>query len=113
MSRSKGVRGELEACEALAGIIPGLKRSYHQSRSGDDAPDIDCPGCKWWIEVKRAERVNLVKALGQASGAAHMADLLAGGTGLTARPGVVAFRGNHEQWGVAFYLADWERVVGR
>lgn len=54
--RNKGARGELEACEALAGVWPNLQRGLTQTRGGGDCPDIDGEGVPYWIEVKRGKR---------------------------------------------------------
>lgn len=65
-SRTKGVTGEREAAAAFAKAT-GIqcKRSYHQYRSGADAPDLvaDAPV---HLEVKRLRRIAILDALRQA-----------------------------------------------
>lgn len=123
-SRSKGKRGELEACEALAEVWPGLKRTYHQSRSGSDAPDIDGPNCPVWIEVKRQERINIHEAMEQAYAATPKAAFrcdVAGclkpcgrGEGvMLSRPPVIVHKRNRGEWLVTMRASDLKRLVGR
>lgn len=73
-SREKGKRGERMAAKALSALYPGMERQYNQSRRGSDAPDIDAPGCPWWVEVKFCENSNqpafIRKAFKQATTAA-------------------------------------------
>lgn len=111
-SRDKGKRGELEACEALADVWPGLQRTYHQSRAGSDAPDIDGPGCPVWIEVKRQERINIHAAMEQAVEAVAPMDL-GYGEGWIPRPPVIAHKRNRGEWLVTVRARDLKMLVGR
>ena len=90
-SRSKGVRGELEAAKVLSKAT-GLqfRRVYGQSRQGDDAPDIDAPGSPWFIEVKLGKSHRIERAMGQA-----MAGALAEGKG---RIPMVVSREDRSPW---------------
>lgn len=97
-SRDKGCRGELEACEALAHVWPGLQRTYHQARSGSDAPDIDGPGCPVFIEVKRQETLNVHQAIRQAADAASRE------TGY--RPPIVVHKRNRGEWLITLRVID-------
>lgn len=117
-SRDKGKRGELEACEVLADVWPGLQRTYHQSRAGSDAPDIDGPGCPAWIEVKRQERINIHEAMEQAAEAASAAwTTVPGDLYLmkldTKRPPVVIHKRNRGEWLVTVRAKDLRRLMGR
>lgn len=98
--REKGKRGEREACEALAPVFPGLRRTYHQSRDGGDAPDVDSDACPVWIEVKRAEAINVHAAVKQAQVAAK-----------GRRPVMVAHKRNRGEWLVTMPLATLGRLV--
>jgi hypothetical protein len=109
MSRAKGCRGELEACEALKDVWPGLQRTYHQARAGSDAPDIDAPGCPVWLEVKRQERINIHEAIDQAL----TATLVTGTNADVTRPPVVVHKRNRGEWLVTMRVSDLKRVVGR
>lgn len=108
MSRSKGKRGELEACEALSDVWPDLKRVYGQSRMGSDAPDIDGPGCPVWIEVKRQESINVHAAMGQARDGA----LLAVETDGRRRPPVIVHKRNRGEWLVTMRAKDLAHLIG-
>lgn len=108
-SRDKGKRGELEACEALAHVWPGLERTYHQARDGSDAPDIDGPGCPVWIEVKRQERINVHEAMKQALDASLDEEgflMLRGGV---VRPPVIVHKRNRGEWLVTMRAKDLPR----
>ena len=65
--RDKGKRGERELAKKLQALDPEARRSFGQSRSGADAPDIiidyDPP---LWIECKVGKRPPTAKALQQA-----------------------------------------------
>jgi len=108
-SRDKGKRGELEACEALAEVWPGLQRTYHQSRAGSDAPDIDGPGCPAWIEVKRQERIAIHAAMEQAFEACRYEGTPVG----LARPPVIVHKRNRGEWLVTMRAKDLARLVKR
>ena len=56
-SRSKGIRGELEAVKLWSRWFPGCKRSFGQARQGYEQPDIICGGIEkeFYIEVKRTK----------------------------------------------------------
>jgi hypothetical protein len=84
-SRRKGKVGELEVAQVLREAIPGLdaKRSYHQARGGEEAPDVAC-GLPLWLEVKRQKRPNIGAAIAQA----------------------VKERGGRPVWAAAFTRAD-------
>lgn len=107
MARDKGVRGELEACEALAGVFPGLQRTYHQARAGSDAPDIDGEHCPFWFEVKRTERLNIHEAMAQAVKACRES-----GHDFVPRPPAVIHKRNRGEWLITFRVADLASVVG-
>lgn len=61
-SRRKGKAGEREVAKILRPLWPDVKRGW-QSRSGEDAPDVD--GSPYWVEVKRTERENIRSAYNQ------------------------------------------------
>lgn len=115
MSRTKGVVGEREACEALAEVWPNLERTYHQARKGSDAPDIDGPGCPVWLEVKRQERINIHEAMAQATKASEIRvlRLLAGTSVEVPRPPVIVHRRSRGEWLVTMRASDLSRVMGR
>jgi hypothetical protein len=116
MSRDKGKRGELEACEALKDVWPGLERTYHQARKGSDAPDVDGPGCPVWLEVKRTERINIHQAMEQAKQAAYdgsNANAVVVDGFLVPRPPVIVHRRSRGEWLVTMRASDLKRVVGR
>jgi hypothetical protein len=118
-SRDKGKRGELEACEALKDVWPGLQRTYHQARAGSDAPDIDGPGCPVWIEVKRQERINVHEAMDQAQRAATtegkplLTDEGDQYRFLSWRPPAVVHKRNRGEWLVTVRARDLARLIGR
>jgi len=90
-------------------VWPGLQRTYHQSRSGDDAPDIDGPGCPVWIEVKRQETINIHAAMRQAMDCAHPCGR---DDQAMNRPPVVVHKRNRGEWLVTMRAADLMRIVG-
>lgn len=97
--RNKGARGELEACEALAGVWPNLQRGLTQTRGGGDCPDIDAPAGEprvpWWVEVKRGARApHPAPAYEQARQASD------------GRPPLVLTRADRGPWLVTMALAD-------
>lgn len=53
-SRTKGAVGEREVVDLLKPVFPHAERSYHQARSGSDAPDVD--GTPYWIECEMSAR---------------------------------------------------------
>lgn len=117
-SRDKGKRGELEACEALADVWPNLQRTYHQSRAGSDAPDIDGPGCPAWIEVKRQERINVHEAMEQALEAAQpryegVPIFRKPTVDPFSRPPVIVHRRSRGEWLVTMRAKDLARLVKR
>jgi hypothetical protein len=65
-SRSKGKRGELEACHFLNDLLGTQARRGQQFKGTPDSPDIvdAIPGVH--IEVKRVEALNVSKAMEQA-----------------------------------------------
>ena len=67
MSRVKGKVGERElAAELRTRLGLDAQRSYHQSRDGTEAPDVDVAGLPIWAECKRMARPAPVRALEQA-----------------------------------------------
>lgn len=53
-SRRKGISGELEACKLFKPYFPDVRRSFGQSRSGYEQPDIIGGVEKYfYVEVKR------------------------------------------------------------
>lgn len=104
-ARDKGVRGELEACEALADVWPGLQRTYHQARSGSEAPDIDGPGCPAWIEVKRQEAFSIHAAMAQALKASRPVPTI------DTRPPVVVHKRNRGEWLVTMRASDLKQLI--
>ena len=102
-SRTKGARWEREVAIMLRDAMPGaeVKRGW-QSRSGSDAPDVDCP-C-WWIECKVGKRPNLFGAL-------HQAEEAAEGDRQKRAPVVVAKR-DREPPVLAMRLDAWLELVG-
>jgi len=66
-SRSKGVRGELEAAEELRRLFGVEARRGRQFQGTDESPDVqvDIPGVHF--EVKRNEALRLYEALAQAA----------------------------------------------
>jgi len=73
-SVTKGKAGEREACAVLADALPGLQRTYGQSRGGHEAADIDALGCPYRIEVKVQKNPNPGTAYEQALEDARDAD---------------------------------------
>jgi hypothetical protein len=125
-SRDKGKRGELEACEALKDVWPGLQRTYHQARAGSDAPDIDGPGCGFWLEVKRTERLNIHEAMEQALTASmqwhEVGSMRIGRSRVFSlepappeqrRPPAIVHKRNRGEWLVTVRARDLARLMGR
>ena len=116
-SRSKGKRGELEACEALAEVWPGLKRQYGQARMHSSTPDIDGPGCPVFIEVKRQESINVHKAMEQAVAAGeHILKWVKvgetpDGPTFAPRPRVIVHKRNRGEWLVTVRARDLRRLI--
>lgn len=122
-ARSKGIRGELEACKALAEVWPGLKRIYGQARANSSSPDIDAPGCPVFIEVKRQESINVHAAMEQAveacaQGAKESSGYVIGATpavarigyAALARPPVIIHKRNRGEWLVTVRVRDLARL---
>ena len=63
--REKGKRWEREVASRFREAMPGthVKRGW-QTRSGEDAPDVDCP--PFWIECKVGKAPPVLPALEQA-----------------------------------------------
>lgn len=57
-SRSKGIRGELEACKLFRPYFPEVRRSFGQSRKGYEQPDLIGGGIedRFFVEVKRVKK---------------------------------------------------------
>jgi hypothetical protein len=110
MSRSKGCRGEREACEALKEVWPNLQRVYGQARQNSSSPDIDGPGCPVFIEVKRQESINVHAAMAQAAGACLDPPRTSGNY---SRPPVVVHRRSRGEWLVTLRAKDLARLVKR
>jgi Holliday junction resolvase len=98
-SRSKGARGELEACEALARIGLDCRRTVQYNGKGG-VGDIVCDGANIHFEVKRTEHFRLYFALDQA---------------LTDRKGdsvpVLVHRPSHKPWVLIMRVDDVPRFV--
>lgn len=101
-SRSKGVRGELEAARELERVLGCTARRGQQFSGGGESPDVvhNIPGVH--IEVKRTERLQLYAAMYQA----HR------DSGLDAVP-VVLHRKSKEPWVVVCYLDDLPLLADR
>jgi hypothetical protein len=111
-SRDKGKRGELEACEALAEVWPGLKRQYGQARMHSSTPDIDGPGCPVFIEVKRQESINVHKAMEQANASSTFQDPNADAPWMyQPRPPVIVHKRNRGEWLVTVRARDLKRIL--
>ena len=69
MSRRKGAAWERELVLRFREAMPGAQvhRGF-QSRSGEEAADVDCP--VFWVEAKRGKKPNVRGALQQAIEAA-------------------------------------------
>ena len=96
-SLDKGKRGEREVVAAFEAAGFSARRGW-QARSGSDAPDIvvdELPS--FWIEVKRAVRVNIHAAMRQAMAA------------LAKRPGIpiVISRNDGQVHLVTMRFDDW------
>jgi hypothetical protein len=112
-SRDKGKRGELEACEALKDVWPGLVRVYGQARMNSSSPDIDAPGCPVFIEVKRQESINVHKAMEQAMDALkEWLTKNAQPATFEVRPPIIVHKRNRGEWLVTMRAADLHRVLG-
>lgn len=107
-SRDKGKRGELEACEALAEMWPGLKRIYGQARANNSSPDIDAPGCPVWLEVKRNEGRSVYEAMAQALDACLAPPRSSGNP---SRPPVIVHKRNRGEWLVTVRAVDLARLL--
>jgi hypothetical protein len=65
LSRRKGAAYERELANMFRAVMPGADiRRGIQYRSGEEAPDVDCP--VFWIEAKRGKQPNVRAALRQA-----------------------------------------------
>ena len=94
-SRQKGKRGELELAKALQGYGFGeARRGQQYSGINGDADVVGLPGIH--IECKRVERLDVVKAMHQASKDAG-----------DSKTPVVMHRKNNEPWLVTMLLDDW------
>jgi hypothetical protein len=126
--RDKGKRGELEACEALKDVWPGLRRMYGQARQNSATPDIDGPGCPVHIEVKRQEKINVHRAMFQAIAASaysstdvtalEFGGLKPGETPTVRvtgkfRPPVIVHKRNRGEWLVTVRAVDLARLLSR
>lgn len=99
-SRQKGKRGELELAHILQAYGYDTRRGQQYSGAKGDADVIGIPGLH--IECKRAERLDLTKALEQAE--------------RDHAPGtvpVVMHRKNGEGWQVTLSLEDFIHLWGR
>lgn len=94
-SRNKGKRGEREWAKWLSDRGFAAKRGM-QNRGGPDSPDVVCPGLPIHWEVKRAETLNIDKALAQAK--KDRKDNLVS---------AVAHKKNNGQWVVLMSADDW------
>lgn len=98
-SRSKGARGELEACEALGRIGLDCRRTVQYNGKGG-VGDIVCDRANLHLEVKRTEHFRLYLALEQA---------------LTDRKNdavpIVMHRPSHKPWVVIMRVDDVPRFV--
>jgi len=104
-SRAKGKRGERDLAAALRVLgIPA--RRGQQFHGGPDSADVVSELVGYHIEVKTEERLNIWKAMEQASR----------DSGWPEEP-LVAFKKNRKEWLVALRLEDfvrlWRRANGR
>ncbi len=104
--RTKGKVGEREAAALLTDLLGvECKRSYQQSRSGSDAPDVVCGDLPLWVEVKRGKRPLPIAALQQAieakaqSGDCH------------AHVPIALTRADHGEWIVTLRASDLPEVA--
>jgi len=65
-SRRKGVEFERSIVQRLREVMPdaNIRRGF-QYRTGEEAPDVDCP--VFWPELKRGKQPNVRAALRQAT----------------------------------------------
>jgi len=100
-SRNKGKRGELQAAKAVADCL-GIAARRGQQFSGLEGEDIvtDLDGVHF--EVKRTERLNLYKAMEQATLDAGTDDVP-----------VVLHRKNNEQWVAIIPLTQLKTLAER
>lgn len=100
MSRRKGHRFERELVHQFREAMPGAEvRRGFQSRSGEEAPDVECP--VFWIEAKRGKKPNVRAALKQANNATPKG-----------RIPVAVIRDDREEAFVALSLDDFLDFVG-
>jgi hypothetical protein len=71
-SQRKGAAGERELAALLSDLlgVEAERRGYLQRRGASVCPDVDWPGSLFWVECKRAHRVDFRAALHQAVAAA-------------------------------------------
>lgn len=99
-SRRKGYDYERALVRRFREAMPGAEvRRGLQSRSGEEAPDVDLP-C-FWLESKRHRRTNIKAALTQAFE-----------TGPKGRWPIAVCKDDRQQAIVAMYLDDFLDLVG-
>ena len=101
-SRAKGKRGELEAAKLIAATFNVNARRGQQFAGSSDSPDVvsDVDGIHW--EIKRVERLDVLKAVKQAVRDA--------GDG---KVPVVLHRKNSEEWLLTLRFADIKNLVDK
>lgn len=67
MSRQKGKRGERECAAEMKSLLGVSCRRGVQFQGGPDSPDVVLDGVPLHVECKRAESLNVYKALEQAA----------------------------------------------
>lgn len=97
-SRSKGKRGELEFSKVLIELGIDARRGQ-QFAGGTDSPDVVTSLENIHFEVKRVEKLNLSKAMEQATNDAGD------------KVPVVAHRRNREDWMLTLKMSDIKRFV--
>jgi hypothetical protein len=98
-SRSKGARGELEACEALARIGLECRRTVqYNGRAG--LADVVCDAALH-IEVKRTEKLNPYRFIDQAIGDARR----------SGHPPLVIMRSSYRPWLMLCRVDDVVRIA--
>ena len=101
MSRSKGIRGELEFAALLR--TKGFEPERGQQRAGGgDSPDVLTNIKRVHFEIKRTETISLYKAYGQAVEDSHGDQIP-----------IVAHRRNNMPWLVVLSAADMLEIIRR
>lgn len=105
-SRDKGHSYEREIAGRLREEVydgdEKVKRGLGQARQSGEVSDVQTPD--FWIECKRMKRVNIAKAMGQAS-----EDVMKNSDAY--RIPVVVSKSDHEPATVTMFLEDWLELV--